>query len=157
MFAEPTTELDSLLMFSVALIRHPEQLEASWLSILNESGDELSLITATRSEGTSWRDCLDQKIADALLVRRGKDYIISKMPRLNFEDVIQVGTRQQQMAVAFFVVDLYGRNARAAIDHDPRTVWVSNRELRQGISDSGIPFAPHMCELLRRSDVIRNF
>lgn len=144
-------------MVSVALIRHPEQLEASWLAVLNEPADELSLITASRTEGKSWRDCLDQKIADALLVRRGKDYIISKMPRLNFEDVIQVGPLQQQMAVAFFVVDLYGRSARAAIDHDPRTVWVSNRELRQGTSDCGIPFAPHLCELLRRADVIRNF
>lgn len=157
MFLSAIPQNGQRLMYSVALIRHPEHLEEQWLALESETEDPLTLVTARRGHDQSWRDCLDAQIASSLLLRQGRDYLLSTMPRLHHEDVVQIQNQRTEIEVAFFVTDLYGSVARAAVEQDPRTRWVTNAELRSGLTSDGRAFPQDLTTLLRGADVVRSF
>ena len=129
---------------SIALIRHPESPESSWLAYHSQQRDVLlRLVTSERLEGESYRECIEREIAWELRLRRGKDYIVSRVPRLHFEQPVQIPGEPEPVyfIVEFFVVDLYGSAARVTVEkrrqgtlaelsgvtrrHDTR--WLSHR------------------------------
>lgn len=144
------------LIRSIALIRHPERGEEVWLSAWNANRMLFELPCAEPLEGESFRECLEREIAWVLPLRRGKDYIVSSVPRLHHVAKLALSCDgdEADVAVEFFVVDLYGRvGVKSLADHPPAR-WLTAGELRAGATDDGRPIDPLLVQLIRQSDVI---
>lgn len=141
---------------SIALIRHHEQPEQHWLAFWKESEQHFSFVVAERLEKESWRECLDRDLAWELNLRRGKDYLISSMARLHFEEatVDRESSEPAKLEIEFYVVDPYGKAGRAAFDSLPDARWLSNDELRSGRSTDGKEIDSWLVELLRKADLL---
>ncbi len=142
---------------SIALIRHPEQLERQWLAHWDRSAEQYEFVTAERLEQESWRECLDREIAWSLNLRRGKDYIMSSAARLHFEAQLPVPGNEEEtvFVVEFYVTDLYGGAALGVLDRNPDTCWLSGHELLSGVTAEGKSVAPILVMLLTKADIIK--
>ncbi|MCP4512420.1 MAG: hypothetical protein GY826_39165 [Fuerstiella sp.] len=112
---------------SIALLRHPDQLENQWLAYGNLGRKFYDFVTAERLDGESCRDCLDREIAWILDIRRGKDYIISRQARLHLDVLVESKVSGTFFVVEFYIVDLYGKSGRASVER--------NKQLRRRDSD----------------------
>ncbi len=139
---------------SIAMVRHPKQLD-HWLLRTSHRVGELRLIQAKRLERESFRLAIDRELAWELELRRGKDYIVSSVPRLHLDTSICFPDQESasEYAVEFYVTDLWGKAALAAINADDGNRWVSNHELRNGLEgDCRLNEVQH--SLLAAADVI---
>ena len=111
---------------------------------------------AERLENESWRECLDRELAWVLDLRRGKDYLISNMARLHYEEaVVEPGSDEpSRLEIEFYVVDPYGRAGREVFKRLPDSRWLSNDELRSGSCISGEAIDPWLVDLLRKADLL---
>lgn len=141
---------------SIALIRHPDGKEQSWLAIWKPQQGWYSFVMAERIEAESWHECLDRELSWVLPIRRGKDYIISTMARLHLEEAVYVSetAEEQNVAYEFYVVDPYGRQGKEAFSGLEDTCWLTNSELRAGRTDDGRSIDPELIELLVRADIL---
>lgn len=141
---------------SIALFRHPEQLEHLWLARWDSRRRQFDFVKAERLEHESFRECLDRELAWTLQLRRGKDYLISSMARLHLEAPLRLPNEDEDslIEVEFYIVDFYGRAGRAVIEEDPATRWLSSDEVLSGVTADGKPVAPSLVTLLTKADVI---
>lgn len=143
---------------SIALLRHPEQLEELWLAYWDAKFQHYNFVTAERLETDSFRECLDREIAWQLELRRNKDYLISSMARLHLDLELPEDKSEEdaelQPAVEFYIVDLYGRAGRATIEANSNLRWLSGKEVLSGATADGKPVAPGLVTLLKMADVI---
>ena len=145
---------DTFLAFagSIALVRHPDDIERRWLAIWNDKRQHFEFLTSHRLEHETFRDSVDRAIGWNLQLRRGKDYIVSSVPRLHL-DLAERSAADPQ-SVEFFVVDIYGGSGRVTVDNNPQTSWLSNEELLRGTTASGQAIDPWLVALLRQADVL---
>ena len=140
---------------SIALLRHPRDLEKRWLAWWNERRRFFDFVIAERLEGDSFRECIDREIAWTLNLRRGKDYLVSQMARLHLQDTVSVSGVDTSFTVQFFVADVFGRVGRAAVEENPELQWLTNEEVLAGRTSEQLPVNPTLVTLLERADVIR--
>ena len=76
-----------MLLFSksIAMIRHMQGEEVSWLLRWSEQQSQSRFIEAPRLEGESYRDALFREIDWQLSLDRKRDYLLSSVPRIHFE------------------------------------------------------------------------
>ena len=139
---------------SVALIRHPEQLENKWLAYWDEGRRRYDFVTAERLEDESFRESLDREVAWILDIRRGKDYLISSQARLHLDVPVESELAETFFVVEFYIVDLYGKSGRASVELNKQLCWLSSDEVLSGQTSAGVPVNPLLVELLRKADVI---
>lgn len=139
---------------SIALLRHPEQLENLWLAHWPIGRSHFDFVTAERVEGESSRESLDREIAWILDLRRGKDYIISSMARLNLDVPAEDTDDGPHGVVEFYVVDLYGKSGKASVELNKQLRWLTGEEVLSGATTDGKSVNPALVELLTRADVI---
>lgn len=141
---------------SIALIRHHDEPEQHWLAFWNDAKSYFSFVIAERLESESWRECLDRELAWQLDLRRGKDYLISSMARLHFEEteVDFNSNDESKLKIEFYVVDPYGRKGREVFAALPNSQWLSNKELMAGRCDDDRPIDPWLVQLLQKADLL---
>lgn len=139
---------------SVALLRHPEQLEKQWLVYWNKGREHYDFVTAERLDDESFRESLDREVAWVLDIRRGKDYIISSQARLHLDIPIESETQAMFFVVEFYIVDLYGKSGRASVELNRQLRWLSCDEVFSGRTLDGAPVNPLLVALLNEADVI---
>ena len=141
---------------SIALIRDAEHLEQRWFAFRDHPEGPYRFVVAERLQKESWRECLDREVAWTLQLNRGRDYLISSMARLHLEETIvdSMTQQEQEVTIEFYVVDSYGQSGRAALESHPDFRWVSNKELRAGMTDDGSLIDAWLVNLLRRADLI---
>lgn len=141
-----------------ALVRHPEHMEQSWMLQRQHSNAPLAILTAERLEGESFRTSLDRELAWALRLRQGKNYLISKMARLNIEDDFHLPgmDKPQACRFAFLVVDFYGRQSKKRALEMTDVVWATGPELHAGRTESGELIAPWQVSVIQRTEVVPN-
>ena len=141
---------------SIALIRHHDEPEHHWLAFWNASQRQFSFVVAERLGNESWRECLDRELAWELDLRRGKDYLISSMARLHYEEttVEPDGDEPSKLEIEFYIVDPYGRAGREIFAALPDSRWLTNNELRAGSCKSGEAIDPWLVDLLRKADLL---
>jgi hypothetical protein len=142
-----------LFVGSIAMIRRFEDEKVLWLTRWHHTCQRLRLIRAPRLEHESWRECLDREIAWALQLRRGRDYIISRVPRLHFDTILEQ-PHNCRYVTEFYVVDLYGRNGRTQACQDELNCWLSSDALLSGTSPDGRRIDEVDVELLNRSRIL---
>lgn len=151
-------DINEPIDLAFALVRHPEQMEQCWMLRRSHPNAPLSILTAERIEGESFRTSLDREFAWTLRLRQGKDYLISKMARLNIEDDFHLpGTdTPQPCRFAFLVVDFYGRQSKQQAMQMTDVVWATGPELHAGRTETGELISPWQVSVIQRTEVIPN-
>ncbi len=139
---------------SIALLRHPEKLENLWLAYWNAGRGFFDFVAAEPIEGESFRESLDREVGWILDLRRGKDYIVSSMARLNLELPAEDSETDADGVVQFYVVDLYGKAGRASVELNNQLRWLNGDDVLSGKTAEGEPVNPLLVKLLTKADVI---
>ncbi len=139
---------------SIALLRHPQQLENLWLAHWDARRQHFDFVTAERLDDESFRECLDREIAWVLDIRRGKDYIISSQARLHLDIPVESDDVVTFYVGEFYIADLYGKAGRAMIEHNKELRWLTSDEVLSGQASDGAPVNPELVALLNKADVI---
>ena len=144
------------LFVSVALISRFEGDRSQWLVRWQPRGKCYDLVKGRRLDQESFRETIDREVGWQLGLSRDRDYLVSNMAQLNLEfvDTLPGETEPQHVAVAFYPVHLYGRDARTKIEEDRDNCWITADELLRGQSDGRPKISPVTRHLLRRADVI---
>ncbi len=111
---------------------------------------------AERLQNEPARETIDREISWQLRLNRGKDYLISSMARLNFEQTVVVPNQASPITVKaeFIVVNPYGAKAAEQLVNDTENHWLSREELLAGNSENGTPVSEFCVALLKAADVI---
>ncbi|MGI9519462.1 MAG: hypothetical protein ACR2NP_20590 [Pirellulaceae bacterium] len=141
---------------SVALIRRIQDDRHLWLARADVPDTPLTFITAQRLERESFRESIRREVAWELQLDSRRDFLVSNVAQLNLEFVARLPDDivDSHIAVAFFLVDLYGKPALQAVQDDPQNIWLSSREVCDGKTDSGVTLDPRLTFLLDRAGVI---
>ena len=140
---------------SIALVRHPNQMEKLWLAIWDPRYQHFDFVAAEKLENDSFRECLDRQVAWVLPLRRGKDYLISAVARLHLEALLLVDLRPTAFLVELFIVDLYGKESLPTVSKDRSIRWLSTREVLAGATEDGQPVSPQLVMILTKADVFQ--
>ena len=123
----------------IALVRRWFNDQSHWLVLTDSEESERRFVEAERLEQESFRESIDREVAWQLGLRRGKDYIISSVPRLHLELPVTVNHECSGEAearfdiVEFYLIELFGRQSRAALDQNSKVEWWNVERL---LSDS---------------------
>lgn len=150
----PLKEFDGV----IALLRHPESRTTTWLVRRSPRTQLLHLLIAERLQNESARESIDRELSWQLRLNRGKDYLISSMARLNFQQTVVVPDRPAPISVRaeFLVVTPYGQSAAKQLLADAENYWLTRNELLTGRTESGFSVDPFAVALLNAADVINH-
>lgn len=137
---------------AMALIRQFVEEQCLWL-LRRENNAPLRMIQAQRLEKESYREIIEREVAWVLNLERGKDYIVSSVPRAHYQGVIESGDHAAFYVIELFVVDLFGKRARTLLDRDPDNQWVSTEDLLIGHEET-ISIDPIQRRLLHLTEAI---
>lgn len=145
---------------AMALFRRWYGEESRWLVLRDEQSGGYRLIEAERLEEESFRESVDRELAWQLHLRRGKDYLISSVPRLHFPinltetSACSGKEERRQEVVEFYLVELYGSDAVTTLESQSHVEWwPASRILKAPLS--GEPeFDPRQRQILLAADVL---
>lgn len=141
---------------SLAFFRRYTDDVEEWLTFWDDDRQHYRLIQSNRGEGESYRSCLHDEIESVTGLSRQRDYIISGLSVAHHQTpIVWPDTLESQwVIVQFFPVQLYGENARRAVDRLAGARWMTLREIFAGRTSDGEPFDPHQHHLIERADII---
>ena len=140
------------------LIRTQDEDSIRYLAV--EEDDCLDFVRAVRGEGEGYRDAIDRTVAARLGLRRGKDYIVSSVPRSHLNSRLCGGKlgRGEDTPIwyvcQFFVVNLFGREGRERISNRTDVRWLSPRDVYRGHGPDGTPLREDLRQLLKMADAV---
>lgn len=142
---------------SVALIRKVKNGKNLWLA--RECPDRpgvLGFISAQRLERESFRETIRREAAWVLELDAKRDLLVSNMAQLNLEFVacLPQDSVDSHVAVSFFLVEIYGKEATETVLADDRNHWLTSAEVCAGQTLSGQALDPRLIFLLDRAKVI---
>lgn len=144
---------------AIALIRRWVDEDQRWLVVHAGGETPPRLVEADRLEEESFRESIDREVAWQLNLRRGKDYIVSSVPRLHLEIPIEIthgcSDRQENRldVVEFFLVELYGSQAHSRLAESPEVHWWSADELLAEPPSGGL--LARQRQLLQIADILQ--
>lgn len=142
---------------AIALIRRFVDEQCFWLvrreSLPGEHG-KLGLLQSERLEKESYRELIDREVGWILKLDRGRDYIVSSVPRAHFQGLVETIAGGTLFVMEFYVVDLFGGRAATRLDRDSANEWLSTAELFAEIN-TGSDLDPVQKRLLQLAEVIR--
>lgn len=144
---------------AIALIRRWFDGTSRWLVLADDRSMNHRLVEAERLQEESFRESIDREIAWQLNLQRGKDYIVSSVPRLHLEIPFEVthgcsdGTEQRIDVVEFYLIELYGKRASTILDDHPNVHWWSTEQLYQESETAGI--LSRQRQILLLADILR--
>ena len=140
------------------LIRTQEGETIRYLAL--EEGDRLDFVRARRGEDEGYREAIDREVADRLGLRKGKDYIVSSVPRSHLNSRLCGGSLGNEEDVPvwyvcqFFVVNLFGQAARKTVELRDDVRWLSPRDVHRGHGPDGTPLMEDLRQLLKLADAV---
>lgn len=137
---------------AIALIRQFVDEQCLWL-FRREPNAPLRMIQAARLEKESYREVIEREVAWVLQLERGKDYIVSRVPRAHYQGVIEEGDHAAYYVIELYIVDLFGKRARAHLNQDPDNQWLSTAELLTADAET-ISIDPIQRRLLHLTEAI---
>ena len=154
-----------MLLFSksIAMIRHMEGEEVSWLLRWNEQQSQSRFIEAPRLEGESYRDALFREIDWQLSLDRKRDYLLSSVPRIHFEvspcgNVHPAKTFDYEQSdfgiVEIYTVEVYRDAVKSRLDEDPLICWSSTKEILSGVDGQGPAIDLQQYQFMIQSEAI---
>lgn len=141
---------------SIAMVRRMEHDDELWLVRYHTCGGYLQLISAACLENESFREAIDRELAWSLKLQRGKDYLLSSVPRLHLEVMLKSssGENVQAFYVEFYVADIYRDAVLRQIEQTEGLCWLSTQELRNGVTSDGILVDPMQSKLIAKGELL---
>lgn len=124
---------------SVALIQKIEEEKSLFLVKANAERNQLEFVIGERLEKESFREAVTREVSWQLDLERKRDFIVSNMAQLSMEytGTLPGAVTESQIAVAFYLVHLYGNSARSKFIESTTTQWITAAEICQGYTSSG--------------------
>ena len=143
---------------SVALIPESSGLNSGWLSIWDNNRSCFDFVTAERCGDESFRDCVHREVLESLELTK-RDVLVSNMAQLNLEfvDTLPGSVSDSHIAISFYLVHLYSRAARQAVEEMVEGRWLTGKELLHGETTDGWSVSPTLSYVLHRADVIQTW
>jgi hypothetical protein len=145
---------------AMALFRRWYGDESRWLVVRDAHSGDYRLIEAERLEEESFRESLDRELAWRLHLRRGKDYLISSVPRLHFPVTVTETSgcsgeeEQRREVIEFYLVELYGSGAVNSLESQADVQWwPASRMLAEPACGEPV-FDPRQRRILIAADVL---
>ncbi len=138
---------------SVALIRRVEQARTLWLAQWNSRWNHFHFVSGHKYPTESFRECLVRELGEELGLREQTDFVISdEAPTpIEFQEWSLSARAETRYVMELFNVALCPTPAVEAIDRDPLNRWLTEAEIRRGVSADGRPVSPTMIRLLTES------
>jgi hypothetical protein len=145
--------------YSIGLIPKFVDDSTLWLARWRDRHSVFECGRGNRLGKESFRECIDREVGWALGLNRERDFLVANMAQLNLEfpAVLPGDSELSHVAVAFYVVNLYGKAAWQQVESDPENQWLTGRELHRGRTRLGRPISQLLTFLLKRSDVIHEW
>ncbi|MDG2381447.1 MAG: hypothetical protein P8N76_07225 [Pirellulaceae bacterium] len=127
-----------------------------WLCLWNNRRKCFEFISAEPMAADTFREQIHQQVC-ADLGLSDQQLLTASMAQLNLEtsEVLPGETQPCHLAIAFYLTELYGPDAKSRIQRVPNHRWLNHRELIGGTSDDGLDVDPVLVHLLRRTEVIQ--
>ena len=140
---------------SIAMIPNRFTDRDQWLCAWDGNHDCYNFIMGERLETESFRECVERETCWVLGLER-RDILVANMAQVNLEyqDVLPGETDPSHIAVAFYSIHLYGKNARQVVREFTEGAWLSRPELTNGRAEDGRIVSPVLTYLLQKADVI---
>ena len=141
---------------SIALVR-PKigSGENLWLGRWNEFTECYALPCVRKPEHLGYRESLDDSLSEELPLVRGKDYIVSSVPRLHFQSPLELPGEclASWVVVQFFVVELFGSEAKSKLDADRQHRWLSQSDILESADQAEVPFDARIRTIVLQSGI----
>lgn len=144
----------------IALMRNWKDEVAHWLVLRDDLTGQRQLVEAARLENESFRESIDREVAWQLNLRRGKDFIVSSVPRLHLEIPVEIthGCSDNQEkrvdVIEFYLIELYGKQARKTIEELDNIEWWSADQLLAETDENQL--LSRQQQLLRMADILKS-
>lgn len=144
---------------SVALIQKFDEDKSHFLLRFNADRSQLNFITGDRLERESFRESVTREVSWQLELDRNRDFIVSNMAQLSMEytGLLPGLTSECKIAVAFYLVHLYGNSSRTKVNLSESNHWVNAAEICQGQTEQGIPIDPISVHWINRWDILQTW
>ena len=145
---------------SFALVRKFSGKKQQWLARhVSRAGHQLEFIGAPRLERESFRETIQREVAWILELDAKRDFLVSNMAQLNLEfvDRFPGDDRDSHVAVSFFVVNIYRRQALELIESNQANRWLTSEEVCKGQTASGEVLDARLKFVLDRAKVINSW
>lgn len=138
---------------SIALIPHDDGDQ--WWCGWNDTHSWFEMPIAQAQPERSLRDGIRASVLEELGLTPA-DVLVANMAQrhLEFSGPLPDVGREVDVAVAFYLVHLYGARARAHVDRLVQGRWLARTELLNGQTRDGWAVHPRLCYLLQRADVL---
>ncbi len=145
------------LFRSVALIQSFDEEKTQFLLNLNAERNQLDFVVGERLEKESFREAITREVSWQLELERNQDFLVSNMAQLSMEytGVIPGAVSERRIAVAFYLVHLYGKTARSQVNDSNTTQWVSPAEICRGRTDLGTVIDPVSVHWINRWEILQ--
>ena len=142
---------------SVALIQKFDDEKSQFLLKLNAGRNQLNFVTGERLEKESFREAISREVSWQLELERSKDFIVSNMSQLSMEyaGVLPGMTAKNKIAVAFYLVHLYGDSARSQLNDSTDCQWVNAAEICRGRTNLGTAIDPIPVHWINRWEILQ--
>jgi hypothetical protein len=141
---------------AVALIPRSHADRSHWFALWQPERESFDFVTARFGEGESPRDVLDREVSKALGLP-SNEFLVANMAQINLEvlEVAACDQMPQPLCIAFYLIQLYSRRARQAVNSHPAGRWVTGQELHAGCTADGRAINPSLTRLLRGTEVVQ--
>lgn len=126
-------EQDDRFIGAIGLLRMGQPHDGRFALRRDPSRSCLALPSGPRLGDESFRETVEREIAWTFDLERGRDFIVSSVPRLHYGTrLVEECGRAVDYGVEFYLADLYGRRGRERFAEDPLNVWVDRQTLLSG-------------------------
>ena len=145
------------ISLAVALIRKSYNQKLCWMARLNHSRRQLEFVIGDRLEDESFRETTIREVAWSLGLDRQRDFLVSNMAQMNLEFIDQIPGQFEKchVMVSFYNVEIYRKDVVQMLEQDPNSIWVTSKEICDGVTECGRRFDPLVPYLVNRSSVIQ--
>lgn len=142
---------------SVALIQSFDEEKSQFLLKLNAGRNQLDFVVGERLEKESFREAITREVSWQLDLERNRDFLVSNMAQLSMEytGVVPGDVSERKIAVAFYLVHLYGKSARSQVKDSKITQWVTAAEICHGRTNLGTEIDPISVHWINRWEILQ--
>jgi hypothetical protein len=144
---------------SVGLIQKFEKEHAKFLLKWQPERTQLNFVIGERLEKESFRESITREVSWQLGLDRKSDFLVSNMAQLSMEysGTLPGTPEKRSIAVAFYLVHLYGKTARNKVGQLTTTQWITAAEICDGWTDLGVPIDPIAVHWINRWQILQSW
>ena len=142
---------------SIALIQEDGDGPAQWLLRWEPKRTQWRFVVGERLNKESFRQTIQREVGWQLNLDPKSDFLVSNMAQLSMEyvDTNTENDEEQHVAVSFYLVHIYRRQALELVNADKSNRWVSAAEICEGKTKDDQPIHPRVVEWINKWQIVQ--